>query len=84
MFQVVACITGIIFSRFSEEQRQARSERGAPAPFPVARVWRFSLASRLPSLSWKTRKNSPGYAGYYSGSKDVNDYFKTVFLPLYL
>ena len=75
MFQVVTCITAVTFSRFSEDRRQARSERGAPAPRPVARVCLSSLASRFPLLSWKTRRNNLGYADY-PGSKDVNDYFK--------
>ena len=46
----LACLTGVIFSRFSGERRAP--DRHAY----LARVWRYSLASRLPSLTWKTQK----------------------------
>ena len=49
--------TGASFSRFSGELDTA--DKGhALAPFPVVRVWRSSLASPLPSLAWKMRKNN--------------------------
>ena len=44
----------------SQGKPQARSVQGAPdTPFPVARVWRSSLASRLPSLASKSEKITP-------------------------
>ena len=46
----VACITGVIFSLFSGERRQTRSEREHRTP-----VGRSLLVSRLPSLASPAR-----------------------------
>jgi len=56
-FLSLACMTGVMFSRFSGERRQARNQQRAPDRHAyLARVWRYSLASRLPSLAWKRQK----------------------------
>ena len=53
----LACLTGVIFSHFSGERRQARNERRAPDRHAyLALVGRYSIASRLPSFAWKTQK----------------------------
>ena len=50
---VIACITGVIFWRFSGDRRQARSERGALPPSLV-----FLSHRPLPAcLSWPKKTN---------------------------
>ena len=55
----LACVTGLIFSRFSGEQRQARSERGAPARHLQRRKALLARFARLPSLVRKREKTTP-------------------------
>ena len=55
----MACITGVIFSPFSGEARQARRAKHA-----WRGIWRSLFASCLTSLAWQTRKNNAFYTGY--------------------
>ena len=55
----LACVTGLIFSRFSGEQRQARSERGAPARHLRRRKALLARFARFPSLVRKREKITP-------------------------
>ena len=57
----------IFFRYFLGERRQAGSKRGEPDTCDGGR--RSSLASPLPSVAWKTRKNNARYAGYHSWVK---------------
>ena len=71
-FTPVACITTrsyffVIFRRAKASGKQAGSKRGEPDTCDGRR--RSSLASRLPSVAWKTRKNNARYAGYHSWVK---------------
>ena len=55
----LACVTGVIFSRFSCEQRQARSERGVPARHARRRKALLARFARFPSLVRKRKKITP-------------------------
>lgn len=55
----LACVTGVIFSRFSGEQRQARSEQGVPARHLRRRKALLARFARLPSLVRKREKITP-------------------------
>ena len=71
-FTPVACITTrwyffVIFRRAKASGKQAGSKRGEPDTCDGRR--HSSLASRLPSVAWKTRKNNARYAGCHSWVK---------------
>ena len=55
----LAYVEGVIFSRFSGEQWQARSERGVPARHARRRKALLARFARLPSLVRKREKITP-------------------------